>query len=241
MIVNTGAILPFGGTTPPSGFLACDGSAVSRTTYVTLFGIVGTTFGAGDGSTTFNLPDLRGRTVAQPTVILSYIIATQDGLGAATATSLSFTSTSGIIGTTTNNDATAGSVGEYVTANVISASAVNVLTNTPTNVTSITLTAGDWDVRGQVAFVTTATTQLSRIEAAISNMSATRPNAWDDTQPVSVMLWNSFQPGTTTFVLPTASGRVSIASSATLYLIAYSLLTVSTLGGYGFIAARRIR
>ena len=42
----------------PSGFLECDGSAVSRTTYATLFGIVGTTYGVGDGATTFNVPDL---------------------------------------------------------------------------------------------------------------------------------------------------------------------------------------
>jgi microcystin-dependent protein len=47
--------------TAPSGFLLCDGSAVSRTTYAALFGILGTTWGTGDGSTTFNLPDCRGR------------------------------------------------------------------------------------------------------------------------------------------------------------------------------------
>lgn len=45
----------------PSGFLACDGSAVSRTTYAALFAEIGTNYGVGDGSTTFNLPDLRGR------------------------------------------------------------------------------------------------------------------------------------------------------------------------------------
>lgn len=50
-------------STPPSGWLVCDGSAVSRTTYADLFGILSTTFGAGNGSTTFNIPDLRGRAV----------------------------------------------------------------------------------------------------------------------------------------------------------------------------------
>lgn len=50
----------FASSTPPSGWLKCDGSAVSRTTYSDLFAIVGTTYGSGDGSTTFNLPDLRG-------------------------------------------------------------------------------------------------------------------------------------------------------------------------------------
>ena len=50
------------GTTPPIGWLVCDGSAVSRSTYPQLFAAIGTNWGVGDGSTTFNLPDLRGRT-----------------------------------------------------------------------------------------------------------------------------------------------------------------------------------
>ena len=60
----TGGIVPFTSTTPPSGWLLCDGSAVSRTTYADLFAVVGVTFGSGDGSTTFNLPDLAGRVIA---------------------------------------------------------------------------------------------------------------------------------------------------------------------------------
>jgi len=57
--VNTGSIMSFSSSTVPSGFLDCDGSAVSRTTYADLFGVVGTTYGSGDGSSTFNLPDLQ--------------------------------------------------------------------------------------------------------------------------------------------------------------------------------------
>jgi microcystin-dependent protein len=63
-----GCVMPFAGPTakiPRAGieWLACDGSAVSRSTYSDLYGVIGTTYGAGDGSTTFNLPDLRGRVV----------------------------------------------------------------------------------------------------------------------------------------------------------------------------------
>lgn len=58
--VPSGAIQAFAMSTPPTGWLSCDGSAVSRTTYATLYGLVGTLYGSGDGSTTFNLPDLRG-------------------------------------------------------------------------------------------------------------------------------------------------------------------------------------
>lgn len=57
----TGMILPYAGSTVPDGFLICDGSAVSRDDYARLFDLIGETYGAGDGSTTFNLPDLRGR------------------------------------------------------------------------------------------------------------------------------------------------------------------------------------
>lgn len=57
-----GTISPFARPTAPTGWLLCDGSAVSRTTYADLFSVIGTTYGNGDGLTTFNLPDLRGRT-----------------------------------------------------------------------------------------------------------------------------------------------------------------------------------
>lgn len=57
---DVGFIKPFAGNTVPDGYLYCDGSAVSRTTYSELFAAIGTIYGAGDGSTTFNVPDLRG-------------------------------------------------------------------------------------------------------------------------------------------------------------------------------------
>ena len=59
-----GAVWPYAGITAPTGFLFCYGQPVSRTTYSALFTALSTTYGAGDGSTTFNLPDLRGRTLA---------------------------------------------------------------------------------------------------------------------------------------------------------------------------------
>ena len=56
-----GTITPFGAASIPSGWLECNGAAVSRTTYADLFAVIGMTYGSGDGSTTFNLPDFRGR------------------------------------------------------------------------------------------------------------------------------------------------------------------------------------
>lgn len=61
--VPTGAGIDWYTTVAPSGFLLCDGSAVSRTTFAALFAVLGTIWGPGDGSTTFNLPDTRGRVI----------------------------------------------------------------------------------------------------------------------------------------------------------------------------------
>jgi microcystin-dependent protein len=55
-----GSILPYGAGTNPNGFLICDGSAISRSTYASLYAVIGTVWGVGDGSTTFNIPDLQG-------------------------------------------------------------------------------------------------------------------------------------------------------------------------------------
>ena len=60
-LVPSGCVLHFAMSTAPSGWLACDGSAVSRTTYASLFSAIGTTYGSGDGSTTFNLPNAGGQ------------------------------------------------------------------------------------------------------------------------------------------------------------------------------------
>ena len=57
----TGSITMFAGSTAPTGYLLCDGSAISRTTYSALYDVIGTTYGTGDGSTTFNLPNLNGK------------------------------------------------------------------------------------------------------------------------------------------------------------------------------------
>ena len=60
ILIPTGMVAPFAVNTAPTGWLECDGSAVSRATYADLFSALGTTWGVGDGSTTFNVPDARG-------------------------------------------------------------------------------------------------------------------------------------------------------------------------------------
>lgn len=83
-----GAVMPYAGSTEPSGWLFCYGQAVSRATYADLFTAISTTYGVGDGSTTFNLPDLRGR-----------VVAGQDDMGGVSANRLT-NQTNGIEGDT---------------------------------------------------------------------------------------------------------------------------------------------
>ena len=61
VIVPSGAVIPFAGSTAPQGYLLCDGREVSRTDYPYLFNAIGTTYGEGDGNTTFNLPNLQDK------------------------------------------------------------------------------------------------------------------------------------------------------------------------------------
>jgi microcystin-dependent protein len=64
--ITPGIVVPYVGSTAPTGWLLCYGQEISRTTYATLYAIIGTSFGSGNGSTTFNLPDLRGRAAIGP-------------------------------------------------------------------------------------------------------------------------------------------------------------------------------
>jgi len=86
--VPSGSVMPYAGSSAPTDWLLCSGAAVSRTTYAALFAVIGTTYGSGDGSTTFNLPDLRGRAVAG-----------QDNMGGSAANRIT-SGGSGITGTT---------------------------------------------------------------------------------------------------------------------------------------------
>lgn len=81
LMTPIGSIMDYGGATAPTGWLLCYGQAISRTTYAALFAVLGTTYGVGDGSTTFNVPDLRGR-----------VVAGQDDMGGTSANRLTGTS-----------------------------------------------------------------------------------------------------------------------------------------------------
>ena len=166
---------------------------------------------------------------------------TTPAIGAATATSITFSTTSGIIGTTTNNNAAAGSVGEILSAAIASASAVSLTSNTITNITSISLTAGDWDITGQVGFELENTTSITQIRGWLSTSALTLPSTALISQPQFVSSYSHTATATTTFINAIGLGRLSLSGPTTLYIDCRGTFSVSTLKGYGFVFARRIR
>jgi len=99
---EVGTIKPWGKTTAPSGYLLCDGTAVSRTTYVELFVVLSTTYGVGNGSTTFNVPQLQGKT-PQGYDGNTYNLAGTGGANTVTVAVTNNQAVSSVTNTVTNN------------------------------------------------------------------------------------------------------------------------------------------
>src|SRR5262249_49332257 len=141
-------------------------------------------------------------------------------------------------GTATNDNATAGYVGEYIEGEVLVASAVSLTTATSADVTSISLTAGDWDVWGEVNTAPDGTTTQTIVGGWISTTSATfptRPNkgAYNFVSAIPTA-------GTPNSIV-TGMRRYSLSTTTTVYLTIYCEFAVSTNKGYGIICARRRR
>jgi hypothetical protein len=88
-LVPAGAVMSYAGSSAPTGWLLCNGAAVSRTTYADLFTAISTTFGTGDGSTTFNLPDCTGRVIAGKEAAATRLTSAVSGVDGATLGSAS--------------------------------------------------------------------------------------------------------------------------------------------------------
>lgn len=143
--------------------------------------------------------------------------------------------TNGIVGTTLADNANAGSVGEVLTN---TGTNVSLTTSTPANITSVTLTAGDWDVYGSVVFNGTSSTSTSQVTGGLSTVSATLP-----AQPY----YYRHQYGVGGFVSATLpSGavpmqRINVSTSTVVYLVASAVFTASTETATAVIIARRVR
>lgn len=140
---------------------------------------------------------------------------------------------------TTTGNATAGNVGEYVSSTVVAGSAVALTNAVSANITSISLTAGDWDVQAMPRFTGGATTTVSRSQASISLVSATLSTTvgnLTDTTYNGITVFN-----VSDFTLPIPPVRISISGTTTVFLTANISFATSTAAGYGLISARRAR
>jgi len=156
-------------------------------------------------------------------------------IGVATATSLVFSpTTNGIIGTTTNNNAPAGSVGEVISSTVLDASAVDVPNLTATAVTSISLTPGDWDVFGNI-FATFSASTGSQAYSWIGNGGFGFP---DNSQIAGAGFNSNVATG---IGIATLTNRISLSVTTTIYLCAYTAFPAGTSKASGNIIARRRR
>lgn len=153
-----------------------------------------------------------------------------------------------ILGTATNDSTTAGYVGEVIQASTLRSVNISLTTNTTVNVASVSLTAGDWDVRGLVGYSLSGGTTATSFINAISTTSATLPAADTLAVPDSAGQVTVQENSATTlvtgagdYILSIPPSRVSIASTTTYYLVARSTFAVSGNGAYGSIVARRMR
>ena len=204
-----------GATTPNTGsFTALNATSVGATTPGTgSFTTLNSTGGALNGTLGATTPS----TIAATTISATGTITPNQ--------------TNGIVGTTTNNNANAGSVGEVITS---TGSSVALTNATAANIASISLTAGDWDVWGSVGFVPTTVTSIALIAASISPTSATQVSI-----PNITLLNLPFTVGNQSIVAPTQ--RISLATTTTYFLVATINYAGGTEAATGTITARRRR
>lgn len=142
-------------------------------------------------------------------------------------------------GETTTGSATAGNVGEYIESVIASGSALALTTATPKTVTSISLTAGDWDVDASVLYTLGATTSITSSYASLSLVT----NTLDTTSGrITINIYAPVVPGgglSESANVPPY--RFSLSGTTSIFLIANSVFTVSTNSAYGIIRARRAR
>jgi hypothetical protein len=155
-------------------------------------------------------------------------------------TTLIATGTVVLEGTTSNNNAPAGDIGEFIQSSVNAGSGTNLSNNAPADVTSISLTAGDWDVYGNVNFAAGVSTVVTEVIGWINTSSATVPSGSGTPNGGAIAAF----PVAASNNAPTFSVgrmRLSLSTTTTVYLSVKASFTVSTLNPGGFIGARRVR
>ena len=157
--------------------------------------------------------------------------------GGALTGALTPSQTAGLVGTTTNNNANAGVVGESISSNVTTGVPLTT-SGTVYNITSISLTAGDWDVSGEVWFVA-GTGAPTAAQAGISVTSASLPGSSGTAQARSAI--TATLTASSALNMPLRTCRVTIASTTIYYLVAYMIFPSGAPTAAGNIIARRMR
>lgn len=156
-------------------------------------------------------------------------------LGAASATSLVFSpTTGGIVGVTTNNDAAAGVVGEFLSG---TATGIALTSTVTSNVCSVSLTAGDWQVSGSVAFAVAGGASCTYQSIGLSSTSATLGTLGAENNTFAEI---SDVPNLAGFIYNVGVMRFNLSSTTTVYLVANCTFG-GTLTADGYISARRVR
>jgi len=161
-------------------------------------------------------------------------------LGAATATTINGVSISAgnITGEPSTGSASAGNIGEYVESVIASGSAVSLTTATPKTVTSISLTAGDWDVDISTYTLVSGTTNITQIICSISGTT----NALDVTAgKFNLLDYAAFVPPNSSIGCNVPPYRLSLSATTSVFMVLQNTFTVSTASGWGLIRARRVR
>ena len=167
------------------------------------------------------------------------------GVGAATAANDALTfagagNFAGMVGTTTNDSATALRVGEIVTSTVTAASPVTLTTSTPANVTSISLTAGDWDVSATSGFIGDSATSVNYSLGCISATSAT-VDSTVGYRAAQVTAGDTIYTYLSQISFTIGPLRISLAGTTTYYLVAQASFGVGANYAFGNLRARRVR
>lgn len=143
-------------------------------------------------------------------------------------------------GTNINDSAAAGKVGEFVTATQPQSTPIALTNNAGANITSISLTAGDWDVWGQVVNAPAGTTNYTLLIAGVGTASATIIGA-AGVPGRSDCAFGGGATGGQPNACQISPTQLSLNSTQTVFLVANDAFTVSTMGAYGYISARRRR
>lgn len=142
-------------------------------------------------------------------------------------------------GTTTNDNAAAGNIGEYVSSVIAVGTPVSLVTATPKNITSIALTPGDWQVWGYIGFTGNAATTITSLEGSLSNTTGTidsTPGRRGDQFYAGGTVFASVSPQ-----FACGEERVSLSAPASVFLVANAVFATNTCSGFGGIFARRAR